>query len=168
MEGIRNIPQAFTQGLENLKNAFAQGFEDLKNGIKSILIEIFVPSEDYISEKVNHIKEKFVFAESVINTADAFEDMFSTSSSEPPTLEINLGNAESKYNYGGKTIALDMTWYARYKPSVDAIVGSIMWVVFGWKLFIGLPNIIGGVGSQYNEVNTQMKDIKAGQRKKGK
>lgn len=160
MEGIRNIPQNFKESIENLKSSFtesinnlnnviSQGLEDLKESIKDTLTELFVPDEDYLTEKLNHIREKFGFADSVMAMGEVFKEMFSVNPTEPPKIVINLGNAESKYNYGGSTLALDMSWYARYKPSVDAILSSIMWVVFGWRLFVGLPNIISGVGSTY-------------------
>lgn len=41
-----------------------------------------------------------------------------------------------------------MSWYARYKPSVDIILSGILWIVFVWNTFKTLPSIINGVGGQ--------------------
>ena len=77
-----------------------------------------------------------------------------TAFDEPPKVHIDLGYAESKYDYGGETYCLDMSWYARYKPTCDTFLSGFMWLVFIWRLFTSLPNIINGVGSAYEPYNT--------------
>lgn len=44
-----------------------------------------------------------------------------------------------------------MSWYARYKPIVDPFLSAFMWLVFSWRIFTQLPNIINGVGSAYTD-----------------
>lgn len=70
-----------------------------------------------------------------------------TDFSQPPTFTVDLTTAESKYNYGTSAIAIDFTWYSKYKPMVDIVLSSIIWVVFIFNTFKDIPNIISGVGS---------------------
>lgn len=131
------------------------------------MIEIFVPSEDYLTEKVDKIKERFAFANSVIDTANYFKEVFSMTE-EVPTITINFGNAESKYNWGGSALCLDMSWYTRYKPTVDNILSAMMWTFFVWRIFVSLPSIINGVGGtfeMYEDIRTD--STFAGYNKKG-
>lgn len=77
---------------------------------------------------------------------------------EPPKIQIDLGKANSKYDYGSTCYALDMSWYEPYKPMVDNILSTIMWAFFIWRLFVALPNIINGISgtaesASYYELN---------------
>lgn len=107
-----------------------------------------MPSEDFITEKVESIKERFVFAESIMDTVDAISGSLSSGSARaaaaPPVIEINLGAANSKYDYGSTAIALDLTWFAKYKPMTDAVISAILWAFFIWRVFVMLPGIING------------------------
>lgn len=119
-------------------------------GIKAI----FVPSSDYVSERWNSIRSRFSFADSITETVDIISTFFKeTAFDEPPKVHIDLGYAESEYDYGGETYCLDMSWYARYKPIVDPFLSAFLWIAFIWRIFTQLPNIINGVGSAYNEYN---------------
>ena len=46
-------------------------------------------------------------------------------------------------NFGGYT-ALDLSWYAPYKPTVDAILSGFFWLSYIYMLFKKLPGIIHG------------------------
>ena len=121
--------------------------EDISNFILDGLSELFVPDEDYLSEKVAAIRERFAFADSIMETADSIKTaVYGSGKDGAPRITINLNAAESKYNYGGSALALDMSWYSRYKPAVDTVLSSILWVTFVWRVFVALPNIISGIG----------------------
>lgn len=80
--------------------------------------------------------------------------MFNEASyNEPPKVYINFKLAESKYDYGGQTYCLDMSWYQRYKPVVDTFLSAWIWLCFMWRLFIKLPNIINGVAGDFETVD---------------
>lgn len=146
----------------SLGNRILQGLEVLgqtiTDGIANVLKFLFIPSDDYFDNKINPIKDKFAFVNDIIDTIDIISDFFnSTDFDEAPSIRINLGSANSKYNYGGSTSAIDLSWYADYKPSVDLIMSSILWVFFIWQVFIKLPGIISGTpmgpmigGTTYN------------------
>lgn len=117
--------------------------------IKNVLLDIFIPSDGFLDKKIEELRSNFAFADSIIGTANILFDFFKTTIFDtPPRLDIDLSSTEGKYNYGNMAIALDMSWYARYKPSVDIIFSGILWVVFIWNTFKTLPSIINGVGGQ--------------------
>lgn len=114
-----------------------------------------MPDPVVIEDKWNSIRQRFVFADSISNTANVIGDFFkNTDFNEPPKISIDLGKAESEYDYGTTSFALDMSWYARYKPTVDVFLSAWIWLVFLWRLYIKLPNIINGVGSDMAAVHS--------------
>ena len=144
--------EGLLSGIQDILDALAGWFDSLiqavlgiPDKIKEFLIEIFVPSEDYLSEKVNHVRSKFGFAESILATVHLVAASITGSGSEPPVIYVELGNAESSYDYGGTVAILDMSWYSTYKPTVDKILSAFLWICFIWKIFKQLPGIIGGM-----------------------
>lgn len=124
------------------------GIMSIVDGIKNVLVEVFIPSDDFLDNKINSLRERFSFADSIIGTANILFDFFKTQTfNTPPKLDINLKTANSKYDYGSSALALDMSWYTPYKPSVDIILSGFLWVVFIWNTFKDLAGIISGVGS---------------------
>lgn len=67
-------------------------------------------------------------------------------SGTPPKVSINLAAAEGNIKWGDSAYVLDMTWYARYKPTVDTVLSGIMWLCFGWAIYKRIPDILSGVG----------------------
>ena len=152
---IGGLLDGLLNGLKSLGSIFSDGFEFLSDciiglldGIRNILVTVFLPSEGFMDEKISSIRQEFAFADSIIGTVDILLDFFVIHTFDlPPVVDINLGTTEGKYDYGTSALALDMRWYARYKPSVDIILSAFLWVVFVWNTFRDLPNIISGVGS---------------------
>lgn len=131
------------------------GISDILSGIASSIVEpiktflqwLFVPDTTQINAKFQEIRAKYGFVESIIETGEALGGVFSRSTmaeQEPPVIYIDFGAAETEYTWGGKIKVLDLSWYARFKPSVDKILGSIMWVFFIWRVYVRLPSIISG------------------------
>lgn len=115
------------------------------------MTSLFVPSPTYFAEKVVVLTDNFEFVTSIIETVNLISDFFdSVGSGEVPKISINLSLAESKYNYGSTAYALDMSWYSRYKPTVDKLLSAIMWLFFLWRMFCALPGIISGTASSFN------------------
>lgn len=111
------------------------------NGIKAV----FVPSEDFLTTKVESLRSRFGFVDSVINTGDAIGAALTDFETSPPIIYMELSNAESKYDWGDRAIALDLRWYERYKPTVDQLLSAMLWLWFAWRVFRKLPDIISGV-----------------------
>lgn len=120
---------------------------------------MFVPSEDFLSDKMDYISQKFGFVTTVFDIVEILMSGFGVSNEmEPPVVVANFGNSSSKYNYGGEVVVLDLSWYAPYKSTVDVYLRAVLWVFFLWRLFVALPNIINGVAGtsdsmQYYDVS---------------
>lgn len=114
---------------------------------------IFVPDKDFLSDKVQSIRDKFGIVDSVTGTVDILEDFFvDVASGVPPKIEIDLSKADSQYDYGASAYALDMEWYAKYKPTVDVVLSAIIWVLFAWRIFVRMPSIISGFSSNVDSL----------------
>ena len=115
------------------------------NGIKSI----FVPSEDFITEKLEAVKAKFPFVSSIIDTGKAIGLAFTGFYTEPPIIYAELHNATGSYYYGDRAVILDLRWYSEYKPTVDILISAFLWAVFCWRTFIKIPGIISGMPGDF-------------------
>lgn len=117
---------------------------NLIKGIK----DLFIPSKGFFSDKVDGLRSNFGFANSVLSTFQMFGNFFTqTDFSEPPSITVDLTTTNTKYNYGTSAKAIDLKWYTKYKPMVDVLLSSFIWVVFVFNTFKDLPSIINGVGT---------------------
>lgn len=126
-----------------------------------------MPSEDYVTDKVNDLTSEFGFAGSIVETAQEITDALGTTTyaNDPPIIYMDLGSAEGNYNYGGKVVALDLSWFARYKPTTDALISGLLWVTFVWRVYCLLPGIINGASGTPG----QIEDVQRGYKiKKGR
>lgn len=131
-------------------SGIAQGIGNLAENIASGIAGLFIPSPTYFADKVVLVTDNFAFVTSIIDTVNMLSDFFSdVSSGEVPKIEINLSLAESKYNYGSAAYALDMSWYSRYKPTVDKLLSAMLWLFFLWRMFCALPGIISGTAASF-------------------
>lgn len=113
-------------------------------GITDALTSVFVPSEDYLTAKVDAIRAEFAFADSIISSGESIKGYLDSIGPEPPVIYINLDDFEGGYDIGGQVAFLDLRWYERYKPTGDAIISAFLWLVFAWRVFIHLPGLISG------------------------
>lgn len=111
------------------------------------LSSIFVPDMENFEQKVNSVKNKFGFIENIKTIFNTITDNLLNGEPEVPKIEINLSNSEGKYNYGDTAYILDMTWYLRYKPTVDLIIIAFAYIGFIFLVFKRLPAIISGAGA---------------------
>ena len=106
---------------------------------------LFRPDESLLTEITDTFKGKFGF----FSTLKQFgNDLFGmTPETEPPVIWVHLENAESKfgYNYGDKQKIFDMTWYQKYKASVDGLLSGFLWLGYLWLLFKRAPSILNGM-----------------------
>ena len=110
------------------------------------------------------IKEKFSFAIDIQTSFTEIKTYLLDADSEVPQITINLANAEGKYNYGTNGKVLDMSWYSRYKPTVDKIIIAFCYINFIWLLFKRLPDIIAGAGAITERGNDVMNGYKQSRR----
>lgn len=130
-----------------ISDAFSSVGDAIIGGIK----DIFVPEEGYLDAKFDAVKDRFAFWESVSDTAQVIKNWFETCNwSIPPVVTVNFTNGKSAHgvNYGTSAKILDFSWYTPYKPAADVIISAFLWIMFAWRIFLGLPNIISGVAPQ--------------------
>ena len=106
-------------------------------GTQTIVVSDYATMGQAFSAKMGWIPQIFDFLAELRSRLN---------SGTAPKVAIDLSDAEGSYNYGGKVYVLDMSWYARYKPSVDTFLSGVMWICFGWAIYKRIPDIISGVG----------------------
>ena len=112
----------------------------LVNGIRAI----FVPSEDFLTAKVEALCVEFAFADAIVGTGEAIRLGLAGITTEPPVIYIDLGAFRGSYELGGRVAFIDMNWYSEYKPTVDALISAFLWICFCWRMLIHLPGILSG------------------------
>lgn len=133
-EFIKNIPETLTNIWEWVKT------------VPQILVDaleyIFVPSAGYMDTKVGSLRTSFPLFDSIIGSAEQLRSLFNFATT-PPIIYIDLG-ASTSWNMGGRTVFIDMSWYAEYKPTMDLVISVFLWLLFLWRIFLALPGIISG------------------------
>ena len=61
-----------------------------------------------------------------------------------PKLTINVG--ATKYTEAQNLTVLDLSFYKDYKTYGDLIITGFIYIMFLWRLFISIPNIINASG----------------------
>lgn len=127
----------------------------LANTILAGIRDIFVPSSDYLTAKVDALCAEFAFADSITKTANGLIDGLRGVSTEPPVIYIDLSANRGPYDLGGEVPFLDLRWYAEYKPTVDAIISAFLWACFIWRIFLKLPGIISGAAGTFTLIRSR-------------
>lgn len=151
-ESIKGIPAAIAEKIGAFFTTlwgWLQSIIDAITALPAAIAEkigaLFKPDEALLTEITDTFKGKFGF----FSTLKQFgNDLFGmTPESEPPVIWVHLENAESKfgYNYGDKQKIFDMTWYQKYKASVDGLLSGFLWLGYLWLLFKRAPSILNGM-----------------------
>lgn len=106
--------------------------------------KIFMPDLDSIVALKEAIEEKFSIIGELKVMIDNLLDILKNDNPEPPNIIIPLSKAEGSINYGEDCIALDLSWYSRYKEAVDLFIIGFTYIFFIWRLYQRLPGIISG------------------------
>ena len=134
---------AFNNVTQSVASAFQTVGQFILDGVQNLL----VPDQELINEKIGLIREKFGFVENIKTIFNTVTTNLIEGEPEVPKIEINLGNTEGKYDYGDTAYVLDMTWYLRYKPTVDLIIVAFAYIGFIFLVYKRLPDIISGAGA---------------------
>lgn len=135
--------------IDTLVDALLAPLERLGNMIIDGVCAIFVPSEDFLSSKVEALCAKFEFVDSIVRTCEALGEGLAGVSTEPPVIYLDLGASRGSYHLGGTVAFLDLRFYAEYKPTVDTIISAFLWICFVWRMLIKLPGIISGMPGDF-------------------
>lgn len=149
-----NLKKSITDFSATVSNWFDNFFSDFGEEVKSW----FIPSDDYFSNKYDEFVSKFPIIGTLVAFADELGD-YINSTGEPPKISVDLGKAESKYNYGSSAVGIDFSWYARYKPTVDNFLSVVIWFFYLFFLWQHLPDVISGAGTIHNTYTSYSKTI---------
>ena len=139
---IQALPQAIADKFASILGSIKSAIDALAESIADAIENLFEPDPDLVTEITTAFTDKF----SWLKTVHQFgEDLFGmTADSSPPVIYIHLEDAEGRYIYGGTEKALNLSWYQRYKGSVDHILSGFMWIAFLWLVFKRASAIIQG------------------------
>lgn len=137
----------FSGWFSGLAESFNSIISNLATGITDFLKYLFVPDINNFNEKFNNVKSFYGFIDGIKSTIQYITNYFYSTTGKVPKITIDLSKAEGKYKYGNEAIALDMTWYSRFKPYGDAIVIGFCYIIFFWTVYRRLPDIISGAGA---------------------
>ncbi len=106
--------------------------------------------------KLTKYRQSSALIESIRDTVNVFVNYFeNVEYNEAPVVTLNLSSAKSSYDYGQKAVAISMEWYKPYKATGDAIISAIIWLVFLWSGFTGLPSLISGMRAVADILTTE-------------
>ena len=154
-ETIKGIPAAIAEKIGAFFTTLWGWLSDIITEIKALPAAIaeavgalFKPDEALVTEITDTFKGKFGF----LSTLNSFvTDLFGMSAeTEPPVIWVHLEDAESKYGYvyGDKQKMLDLSWYQKYKASVDGLLSGFLWLGYLWLLFKRAPGILNGMSME--------------------
>ena len=182
LDEVKAIPKSmadiFTDVIEGAKTGWLTLWDWLKKildailaipgAIADVLSAIFVPDLTESKEAIETFQNKFTWVETLHNSIKSNLTALKPDSA-PPVIYLDFTQAgSSKYVPVGKQIAVDFSWYAKYKPTGDAVIGSFMWIVYLWYLWKRLPDIISGGGMlTMNSMEFENSMAKKNSKKKG-
>ena len=134
-------------------------FTGFFGGLQQFIYDLFVPDTAEISDAVNSLRDKFSFAYNIFNVGSILTDYFNDLKATPPNLTIHLNAAESPngVNWGTSANTIDLSWYPRYKPYVDAIIVAFVYISYYYRTFKNLPAILGGDNVTQPDDGTRVK-----------
>lgn len=146
--GFQNVKDNFTSTLQKLAEVWLE-INTLPMRIREKIQELFeyffVPDEELTNQRLDQIREKFAFIDSLAGYGNTLVNFLENASgAKAPVLTIKLGNYAGSFNYGNTDIVIDFAWYEPYKSTVDNIMAGIIWVVWLWHMYKRIPDIIAG------------------------
>ena len=147
-----SIGQFFSSLWTNTVNFFAgipEFFRNFWDTITSFFSSMFVPDEQKMYEVHQVVADKFGFVDAIIAGVNSMYNIIN-----------NIGVAEgyyidlpaSKYTPMMKIKIIDLTWYQPFKSYGDTILTGFIYIIYLWRLFIHIPNIVHGSGGDMNTI----------------
>ena len=151
VDAITSIPSSFAgwfetviAGLNDIVTAIRSIPNTIAEAIAAVLTDAFVISDTYIQTKVDALLLKYPYLESYKGLGNDIKSFFFSLGIQPPIVYIDLGAGHLYGPIGGRTVFLDLTWYAEYKGTVDSIISAFLWLWLAWRFFLSLPGLIQG------------------------
>ena len=125
-------------------NPFNENFLGYKiiDLLSQALSNLFVPQGASVLSLQDTVNDRFAFVDSIKLAIDDINDMLNNV--ENGTSEFTL-DIESDV-YSGEVVLFDLSWYAPFKSYGDLVFTGFAYVLFIWRLYKNIPNIINGFG----------------------
>lgn len=125
-------------------NPFNENFLGYKiiDLLSQALTNLFVPQGASVLSLQDTVNDRFAFVDSIKLAIDDINDMLNNV--ENGTSEFTL-DIESDV-YSGEVVLFDLSWYAPFKSYGDLVFTGFAYVLFIWRLYKNIPNIINGFG----------------------
>lgn len=125
-------------------NPFNENFLGYKiiDLLSQALTNLFVPQGASVLSLQDTVNDRFAFVDSIKLAIDDIDDMLNNV--ENGTSEFTL-DIESDV-YSGEVVLFDLSWYAPFKSYGDLVFTGFAYVLFIWRLYKNIPNIINGFG----------------------
>ena len=143
---LSTMTETLTQALtQTLTEALTKALEEVK--------AMWLPREEYVKNKIDTLKDKYKFADSIAKTGKDMDEFLSTLGSKPPVIYIDLSAAEGDYVWGENMVLIDFSFYSKYKGEMDMILSAFLYLWFVWRLILNLPGIISGASGLVGAFN---------------
>lgn len=170
-EFFGKILKVAVQGDVSLGQATIDAFGEM---ISDVVTTLFVPSEATVSEITDLLDEKLPLITDLSSWVDDLMKIMQSPEDYASnlTFDVDMSKAENTYwDYGdSSTNAISVSWYMKYKSTVDDIIVGIAWLIFLWNVHCQLPAIISAVSTttfaganleyQKYSVNTRTKKMR--------
>lgn len=150
-----NVDMSETNGLlDRIKSGISSlgdGLSSLGTHILDGIASIFVPSEGFMDEQIQEVKDSFVWYEQIQAVGTDLKTVFGQEEfNEAPI--VTLHASQMKSSWSGKQymsedeLVLDFGKFSDYRSSINTVMSVLLWAFFLWRLFARLPDIIHGAG----------------------
>lgn len=142
----------------SLLDRIKSGISSLGDGLSSLgthildgIASIFVPSEGFMDDQIQEVKDSFVWYEQIQAVGNDLKTVFGQEEfNEAPI--VTLHASQMKSSWSGKQymsedeLVLDFGKFSDYRSSIHTVISVLLWAFFLWRLFARLPDIIHGSG----------------------
>lgn len=126
-------------------NPFSENFFGYKliDLLSQALTSLFVPQGATVLGLQDTVSSKFAFIDSIKLAIDDINDMLNNVENGTSEFTVDIDSDV----YDGEVVLFDLAWYAPFKAYGDLVFTGFAYILFVWRVYKSIPNIINGVGS---------------------
>ena len=149
LDWLKGILKGLLDTIIALLTAIRDGVPAIPDLIAKAIAAIFVPSDAAVEEVQTTIDDKLPVIADVKSILGNLTNLMAHPDQAASGLALTTVVDLSKHTSGtwgtAKVNLLDASWFIKYKSLTDDIVVGLAWLVFLWRLYGALPNIIHGM-----------------------
>lgn len=149
LDWLKGILKGLLDTIIGLLTSIKDGILSIPELIAKAIAAIFVPSDAAVEEVQTTIDDKLPVIADVKSILGNLTNLMAHPDQAASGLALTTVVDLSKHTSGtwgtAKVNLLDASWFIKYKSLTDDIVVGLAWLVFLWRLYGALPNIIHGM-----------------------